>query len=384
MKILHLGDLHIGKKVNGYCMIENQRYVFEQIYKLIDDKKIETVIIAGDIYDRSIPSEEATELLDEFLSNLINKYKVKVVAISGNHDSSTRLNFSSKILEKQGLYITGEYKKLVNKVSIGNIDFYLMPYVDPSTIRRRYKDLLEERELKISTHDDTMKFLTDEIKKDIDTNKVNIALYHGFVVGGGENIEAIEKEDSVKLLSVGGKEAVKEEYFLDFDYTALGHLHGCRRVKSEKVRYSGSPIKYSFSEKNQDKKFVIIDIDKDKLIIDDTNIIEQKYEMMQLTGTLEEILGADVESDSYLKVILTEQRLDAMNKLRVKYSQIMELQIDIATKDTKKRKYTSQEIDKKDPKILFEELAESVGVTLEEDENKILETVIDDLVGGTN
>ncbi|OQY42121.1 MAG: hypothetical protein B6227_03195 [Fusobacteriia bacterium 4572_74] len=147
MKILHLGDLHIGKKVNGYSMIEDQKYIFEQMYKLIEEKKIEIVLIAGDIYDRSIPSEEATELLDELLSTLINEHKVKVVAISGNHDSSTRLDFSSKILEKQGLYIVGEYKKLVNRVSIDEVDFYLMPYVDPSTLRRKYRDILEERDI---------------------------------------------------------------------------------------------------------------------------------------------------------------------------------------------------------------------------------------------
>lgn len=384
MKILHLGDLHIGKKVNGYSMIEDQKYIFEQMYKLIEEKKIEIVLIAGDIYDRSIPSEEATELLDELLSTLINEHKVKVVAISGNHDSSTRLDFSSKILEKQGLYIVGEYKKLVNRVSIDEVDFYLMPYVDPSTLRRKYRDILEERDIKISTHDDAMKFLTNEIKKDMDKDRINIALYHGFVVGEGQNTEEIEKEDSVKILSVGGKEAVKEEYFLDFDYTALGHLHGCRRVKNEKVRYSGSPIKYSFSEINQDKKFLIIDIDKDKLNIDDTNIIKQKYQMVELTGTLKEVLDADIDSDAYLKVILTEQTLDAMNKLRVKFSQVMELQINIATGEAVKRKYTSQDIDKKNPVILFGELAESVGVTLEEEENKILEMVVDGLLGGKN
>lgn len=384
MKILHLADLHIGKKVNGYSMIEDQKYIFEQMYKLIEDKGIETVLIAGDIYDRSIPSEEATELLDDLLSNLINKYRVRVVAISGNHDSSTRLDFSSKILEKQGLYIVGEYKKLINKVSIDNIDFYLMPYVDPSTIRRRYKDILEERDIKMSTHDDTMKFLTDEIKKDMDRDRVNIALYHGFVIGGGENAEEVEKEDSVKILSVGGKEAVKEDYFLDFDYTALGHLHGCRKVKSDKVRYSGSPIKYSFSEINQNKKFLIIDIDNNKLNIDDSNIIKQKYEMVEFTGTLNEVIEADIDKDAYLKIILTEQTLDAMNKLRVKYSQIMELQINIATEEAIKREYTSKDIDKKNPAILFKELAESVGVTLEENESKVLEKVIDNLLGGRN
>lgn len=381
MKILHLGDLHIGKKVNGYSMIENQKYVFEQIYKLIEENRIETVLIAGDIYDRSVPSEEATELLDEIFSTLINILKVNVVAISGNHDSSTRLDFSNGILAKQGLHILGEYKKLVNKVSIEDVDFYLMPYIDPSTMRRRYRNVLEEREIAISTHDDVMRFLTDEIKKEMDKKKINVALYHGFVIGGEERADEIEREESVKILSVGGKEAVKEEYFLDFDYTALGHLHGCRKVKSEKVRYSGSPVKYSFSEVNQEKKLLIVDVTKDKLDIDDSRVIEQKYDMVEVKGTLEEILKADVKRDSYLKVILTEQTLDAMNKLRERYNQVMELQISISTGEAKKRKYTAAQINKKGPDKLFEELAESVGVTLATDEVEVLEKVIDSIIG---
>jgi len=381
MRILHLSDLHIGKRVNGYSMIEDQRYVFEQVYKLIEEKGIETVIIAGDIYDRSIPSEEATELLDELLSKLIVDLKVRVVAVSGNHDSSTRLDFSSKILEKQGLYIVGEYKKLVNKVSIDNVDFYLMPYTDPSTIRREYRELLGEREVTISTHDDVMKFITDEVKAVMDRDRINIAIYHGFVVGAGDDPTEIEKEDSVKVLSVGGKEAVKEEYFLDFNYTALGHLHGCRRVKSEKVRYAGSPVKYSFSETGQVKKFLIVDIDRDSLDIDDDIRIDQKYDMVEVSGTLDEVMEAEIPKDTYLKVTLTEQTLDAMNKLRTKYSRIMELQISIATREARERRYTAAEIAEKTPNKLFEELAESVGVTLVDEDRDVLEGLVDTLIG---
>jgi len=381
MRILHLSDLHIGKRVNGYSMIEDQRYVFEQVYKLIEEKGIETVIIAGDIYDRSIPSEEATELLDELLSKLIVDLKVRVVAVSGNHDSSTRLDFSSKILEKQGLYIVGEYKKLVNKVSIDNVDFYLMPYTDPSTIRREYRELLGEREVTISTHDDVMKFITDEVKAVMDRDRINIAIYHGFVVGAGDDPTEIEKEDSVKVLSVGGKEAVKEEYFLDFNYTALGHLHGCRRVKSEKVRYAGSPVKYSFSETGQVKKFLIVDIDRDSLDIDDDIRIDQKYDMVEVSGTLDEVMEAEIPKDTYLKVTLTEQTLDAMNKLRSKYSQVMELQISIATREARERRYTAAEIAEKTPNKLFEELAESVGVTLVDEDRDVLEGLVDTLIG---
>ena len=382
MRILHLGDLHIGKKVNGYSMIEDQRYVFEQVYHLIEEKNIETVIIAGDIYDRSIPSEEATELLDEFLSRLITEIGVKVVAVSGNHDSSTRLDFSSKILEKQGLYITGEYKKLVNRVSIGDTDFYLMPYVDPSTMRRRYREVLEERNIKISTYDDVMEFITGEVKREMDDTRVNIGIYHGFVIGQGDNPEEIQKEDSVKILSVGGKEAVREGHFQDFDYTALGHLHSCRKVKSDKVRYCGSPLKYSFSEINQKKRFLIVDVTKDEFSIDDTNTIEGKYPMAEIKGTLEEVLAADISEDAYLKVTLTHQVLDAMNRLREKYNNVMELQFEIVTGEAKERKYTSADIDKKTPDILFEELAESVGVELTTDEKEVVIDVVDTLIRG--
>ncbi|GLI58155.1 nuclease SbcCD subunit D [Propionigenium maris DSM 9537] len=381
MKILHLGDLHIGKKVNGYSMIENQRDVFEQIYRVIEEKKVETVLIAGDIYDRSVPSEEATETLDEFLSHLINTLQVRVIAISGNHDSPARLEFSRGILAKQGLHIVGEYNKLVNKVSVDNFDFYLMPFVTPATIRKKFGEVIEERELTVSTYDDTMKFITGEAVAQLDRDRVNIALYHGFVIGSGEKEEDIEREESVKPLAVGGKESVAEKYFLDFDYTALGHLHGNRRVKSERVRYSGSPIKYSFSERNQKKSLTVIDIDRDRFEVENIEIVD-KYPMVEIKGTFDEVMEADIDSDAYLKVTLTETVLDAMNKLRTKYSQVMELGIEIATSDAVRKDHRSANIDKVPTDELFKDLAASVGVELDEEEVEKVREIVNEIIKG--
>jgi len=378
MKIMHLGDLHIGKKVNGYSMIENQRDILKQIYSTILKYKVETVLIAGDIYDRSVPSEESIQLLDDFLSHLINELNVQVIAISGNHDSPTRLDFSRGILAKQGLYILGEYKKLVNKISINNFDFYLMPFVTPSTIRKKFETIIEERELVISTYDDTMKFIAGEATKNLDSSRVNIALYHGFVIGSGDDEKEIEREDSVKTLAIGGKESVAEKYFLDFDYTALGHLHGNRKVKSERVRYAGSPIKYSFSEKNQKKSLTIIDIDKNKFDLEQIEI-KDKYPMIELKGTFEEIMKADIDCNAYLKITLTESVLDAMNKLRSRYSQIMELGIEIPTTDSIDKDHSSKEIHKIPIDQLFEDLGRSVGVKIDSEEMEQLRNVLNEI-----
>ena len=378
MKIMHLGDLHIGKKVNGYSMIENQRDIFEQIYSGISKHKVETVLIAGDIYDRSVPSEESIQLLDDFLSHLINILGVHVIAISGNHDSPARLDFSRGILAKQGLHIIGEYKKLVNKISIDNFDFYLMPFVTPAAIRKKFATVIEERELVISTYDDTMKFIAGEAVKNLDSSRVNIALYHGFVIGSGDDEKKIEREDSVKVLAIGGKESVAEKYFLDFDYTALGHLHGNRKVKSERVRYAGSPIKYSFSEKNQKKSLTIIDIDSDKFDLEQIEIVD-RYPMIELKGTLDEIMEADIDRDAYLKITLTESVLDAMNKLRSRYSQIMELGIEISTTDSIDKDHSSKEIQKIPADQLFVDLGHSVGVEIDSEEMKQLRDVINEI-----
>jgi len=376
---MHLGDLHIGKKVNGYSMIENQRDIFKQIYSVISKKKVETVLIAGDIYDRSVPSEESIQLLDDFLSHLINILCVNVIAISGNHDSPTRLDFSRGILAKQGLHIIGEYKKLVNKISIDNFDFYLMPFVTPSTIRKKFDTVIKERELVISTYDDTMKFITAEAVKNLNTDRVNIALYHGFVIGSGDDEKEIEREESVKVLAIGGKESVAENYFLDFDYTALGHLHGNRKVKSERVRYAGSPIKYSFSEKNQKKSLTIIDIEKNKFDLEQIEI-KDKYPMIELKGTFNEIMDAEINSDAYLKITLTENVLDAMNKLRGKYSQIMELGIEISSTDSIDKDHSSKEIQKIPADQLFLDLAGSVGIEVDTEEMKQLRDVINEIM----
>lgn len=382
MTLLHLADLHIGKKVNGYPMLDNQRYLFEQIYETIRERKVDVVMIAGDIYDRSIPSEEAIELFDSFISELINILKVKVVAISGNHDSATRLEFSKRILANQGFHVLGEYKEIVNRVSIGDIDFYLMPFVTPTVIRSRFRDILEEREIEIKTFDDTMRFITDEIYKEMDSDRINVALYHGFVVGGGIDVEKCEREESVKILAVGGKESVSDSYFMKFDYTALGHLHGNRRVSSEFIRYCGSPIKYSFSEKNQSKVLTLVHIDEKREIKLEFVELRERFPMLEVRGTIEEVLGMDIPTDAYLKIVLTEHTIDAMNRLRNKYSQIMELEFDITTGEAVRTEMGSGQLKNIRPDELFETFAKTVGIDLDSEDKNEVEKILNKIIGG--
>lgn len=380
MKILHLGDLHIGKKVNGYSMIEDQKYVFEQLYTLVQEKKIETVIIAGDIYDRSIPSEEAIQLLDSFLDKLINELHLNVIAVSGNHDSSARINFSNKILSKQGLHILGEYHEIVNKISIDEVDFYLMPFVTPSYMRNRFEEIIIKDEVTISTYDDTMRYITGKISEVIDSSKINIGIYHGFVIGSNEIEKDVEKEGSVKFISVGGKESVSSSYFKIFNYTALGHLHGNRRAGAENIWYSGSPLKYSFSEEKQKKYFQIIDIDKTTFSLEQVDIIP-KYEMYSLKGSLEEVLKSEVPTDSYLKITLTEIVLDAMSKLKSKYSQIMELTFDIPKVESIRSNLDIREINHIPKKDLFKHFALEYGIELSKSEFEKVISIMDKIEG---
>ncbi len=253
MKIFHTSDWHIGKKVNNFSMIENQKFALNELMKLIEVKKPDVLIVAGDLYDRSIPPVEAVELLDDTLTNLITEYKIKVITISGNHDSGERINFASNILNKQGLYMMGDEHKLFDKIAIDNVNFYVIPYKDPASVR----NIIDDEETKIRTHEDAMRYIVNLIKENMDTEAFNVIVAHGYVsklsnqtnyVNAGLDVSLSEKP-----LAIGGTDIIDYHVFDGFDYVALGHLHGRQQVGREGIRYSGSLCKYSFSEINQIK-----------------------------------------------------------------------------------------------------------------------------------
>ena len=308
MKIIHTSDWHIGKIVNEYSMIDDQKYILNKLIELIDEENADVLMIAGDVYDRSIPPVEAVELLNETLSSLVIDRNVYVLVISGNHDSGERLSFGSKILEKQGLYIAGSDEELYRKVVLcennKNINFYLVPYKDPALTKK----LLDNKEIR--SHNDALIAVIDKIKEDLNENEVNILIGHGYVTMKREEAidvsdhkyEAAELEtsESERPLSIGGTDLIDGNIFKDFDYVALGHSHGRQKIGRETMRYSGSLLKYSFSEVKQKKSVAILDL-KDK----DIKVIKNNNSEFGISQSIK--LGVSNSSNSVYMFIVCDQ-----------------------------------------------------------------------------
>lgn len=373
MKIIHTSDWHIGKIVNEFSMIEDQKYILNKLIKLVEEENPQAIIIAGDIYDRSIPPVEAVELLNETLSTLVIDKNIKVLAISGNHDSGERLSFGSKILEKQGLYVVGNDEELYRHIAINdngkNINFYLVPYKDPALSRK----LMEDK--KIKNHNDAMIGVIDKIKENMNKEEVNILIGHGYVTMKRE--DAIEEEDKYEVaeleiseserpLSIGGTDLIDGNIFEDFDYVALGHLHGRQRIGRETMRYSGSLLKYSFSEVNHKKGVSILDVN-DKNIDIDFKTLKPLRDLRVIKGNIEDLIeeGRQLEEgkEDYIQAILTDdgELMNPMEKLRTVYPNTM-----LITRE-RKRTYSEDktsargEYKSKDKKELFKEFYESLG-----------------------
>ncbi|SKA81538.1 Exodeoxyribonuclease I subunit D [Clostridium sp. USBA 49] len=337
MKIIHTGDWHIGKIVNEFSMIEDQRFILEQLIKIIEEEKPQALVIAGDLYDRSIPPIEAVELLDEVFNKILLDLNVPILAIAGNHDSAERLSFGSRIFTNNGLHIAGIFDSNIKKVTFedecGNVNFYLVPYSDP----REIKAILKDDE--ISTHDDAMKKVIERIKEDIKEGEKNVLVAHGYVSFMKEYEESEDKTkkggleicDSERPLSIGGTDLISGEHFSCFNYTALGHLHCPQKVGSDKIRYSGSLLKYSFSEKDHKKGVTIVNIDEKGDVSVEQRPLKPKRDMRVIKGPLKELISKEVYESSnredYIYAILTDEEdiIDPISKLRAVYPNIMGL-----------------------------------------------------------
>ena len=330
MRIFHMGDWHIGKLVNGFYMTEDQKYVIEQLYKAIEEKKPDVIIIAGDLYDRSIPPVQAVELLNDALRKIVKDLNTKVIALAGNHDSNERIGFASSLLYDSGLYMVGSLKNKIEKITLedesGKVNFYPIPYADVPYVR----DLFEDENIK--TYDLAMERIISEIHKDFNDAERNVAIAHGYVTQiKDDDYELLEESDSEKPLSIGGTDYINSKHFENFNYTALGHLHGPQKVGSDKIRYSGSLMKYSFSEVNQRKGITIVDLDKDGNTHIEIYDLKPRRDFRIKIGTLDEVLKSydkDKENnEDYIKVILKDkgELLDPMAKIRSVYPNVMEL-----------------------------------------------------------
>jgi exonuclease SbcD len=349
VKIIHLADLHIGKRVNEFSMIDDQKYILNQILEIIDKEKPDAVIIAGDVYDKQVPSIEAVELLDSFISD-ISKRKTTTFIISGNHDSAERLAFGSSLMAMGKIYISPVYNGKISKYTLkndfGSANFYLLPFVKPNHVKRFFPDE------KIESYTDAIKVVVDNLK--LDTSEINILIAHQFVTGASRT----ESEE----ISVGGLDNVDASVFEDFDYVALGHIHRPQKIGTERIRYCGTPLKYSFSEVNDTKSVSIIEINSKEDFNLRTIPLIPKRDMRKIRGTYEELITKtsyeNTNTDDYIHVTLTDEFnvVDAIQKLRVIYKNIMKLEYDnMRTRESRKINLDDMVIENKNPLEIFSE-----------------------------
>lgn len=321
MKLIHLSDLHLGKRVNEFSMIEDQQYILLKILGICEEEKPDAVLLSGDIYDRSLPPEEAVRLFDELLSRFAGM-KIPVFAISGNHDSAERIAFGGRLMHASGVYLSPVYRGEIRPVELtdeyGPVRFYLLPFLKPLHVRRYHP------EETIETYTDAIRTVVREMK--LDTSVRNVLLAHQLVTGAVRS----ESED----VSIGGLDNVDADVFEDFDYTALGHLHRPQNVGSEKIRYCGTPLKYSFAEADHDKSVSIVTLgEKGQLSVRTVPLVPLR-DMREIRGSYEELTSkenyAGTATDDYLHVILTDEEdvPDAVARLRTIYPNIMKLDYD--------------------------------------------------------
>ena len=320
MKILHLADLHLGKRVNEMSMIEDQKYILDQIITLIKEESVGIVLLCGDIYDKSIPTIEAIHLLDEFLDQL-SKMAIKVLMISGNHDSIDRLSFGKSLFTRSNLYIASQFENEIEKITVKEngitVNFYMLPFVKSAYISHIFQ-------LQTDSYEECFRYLIEHTK--IDEEETNILLSHQFVTANKKNPELSDSETS----SLGGIDNIDFHIFDPFDYVALGHIHEPQAMGREMVRYAGSILKYSFSEIHMDKKATILTIDAKKEISLSFHPLKPLRDMREIECSLEELLKKQCEigkQEDYMHVILTdeEQILDAIGKVRTIYPNVMQI-----------------------------------------------------------
>lgn len=332
MRLIHLSDLHIGKRVNEFSMLEDQEYILKEILGIIDDEQPDGVIIAGDVYDKSVPSEEAVKLLDSFLTSLA-KRKRQVYIISGNHDSAAKLAFASSLIALSGIHISPVYDStqiamigdgLVRPYKLEDgkgqmVNIYMLPFVKPAMVRAVFPDEADY----IKDYTDACRVAVEHM--DVDEKVTNILVAHQFVTGAVRS----ESEENV-----GGLDNVDVSVFDSFDYVALGHIHGPQKVGRETVRYCGTPLKYSLSEANHTKSVTVVDIPENKKIEIRTVTLVPMHELREVKGTFDELMDRrnyeGTAVDDYLYVVLTDEDdvPDALGKLRTVYPNVMKLGYD--------------------------------------------------------
>ncbi|MCD8500746.1 MAG: exonuclease SbcCD subunit D [Bacillaceae bacterium] len=372
MKFIHTADWHLGKLVHGIHMTEDQAEMLRQFVVVVEEEKPDAVIIAGDLYDRSVPPTAAVELLHHVLYTITTELNIPVLAISGNHDSAERIHFGHQLFQKSGLYIAGKVNEKPDPIQIKGVNFHLVPFAEPSTVRYLYDDS------SIANHEDAMKRIVGEIEKTLNINEPNVLVGHAFVLGGLQS-------DSERTLSVGGSECVSADVFSPFHYTALGHLHSPDAIKHPTVRYSGSLMKYSFSEAKQNKSISII-------TMDETGKYDIKYrslspirDIREIDGHLDMLLDpqfyTNQKVDDYLKVTIHDEGalLDPIGKLRAIYPNVLHLERKIDQVNEKRKNLIELDLrNSKSTMELFSEFYNEMTMSnFSEEKRELIENLIE-------
>lgn len=351
MKLIHLSDLHIGKRVNEISMLEDQAYILSQVLRIMDQERPDAVLIAGDIYDKSVPPAEAVTLFDDFLCHLAQR-KLPVLIISGNHDSPERLTFGSRLMEGAGIHFAPVYNGRVDPVVLsdehGEVRFWLLPFVKPIHVKRFYPDA------GIESYTDAVRAAIEAM--DIDSSARNVLVTHQFVTGAA----TCESEE----LSVGGADNVDASVFAAFDYVALGHIHGPQNIGSNRIRYCGTPLKYSFSEAGHYKSVTVAELGGKGDLHLHTVPLTPRHDLRQLRGTFAELTDkafySGTAAEDYLHIILTDEEdvTEAVGRLRAIYPNLMKLSYDNTRTRTDQVVDGAEHVTNKTPLELFEELYE--------------------------
>ncbi len=376
MKFIHISDIHIGKKVNEFSMLDDQVYILNQVIDTAVEEKADAVIIAGDIYDKSVPPSEAVEVFDKFITGL-SQNGIKIYAVSGNHDSPQRIAFGSNIMSKSGVCFSGVYngaaEKYVFEDEYGAVNIYLLPFIKPANVKRFYED--EE----ISDYNSALKTVLESTH--VNEKERNIIVAHQFVTGA-------QRSDSEEI-SVGGIDNVDASLFEKFDYIALGHIHGPQSM-GRNIVYSGSPLKYSFSEVKHKKAMVIVDLNEKGSIQISKKLFIPLHDMREIKGFYNDITNREnyinTKTDDYIRVVLKddEEIIDAIGRLRSIYPNIMSIDYDNVRSRNNAELFLNKADTDKSPEELFCQLFElqnNISVTDEQmkEIKRVFESVEEEL-----
>ena len=375
MKLLHLSDLHLGKHLNEFSLIEDQKYILDRILAIIAEKRIDAVLIAGDIFDKNVPSEEAVRLFDAFLTELAG-LKRKVFIVSGNHDSDERLNYGSRLFMAKDIYINGKYNGEIPYYTLedeyGPVNFYLMPYVKGSRVSHFYPE--EE----IRTYDQAFRVAIGHC--DINTDERNVILTHQFV--NGESDPELSGSE-VSILNIGTIDKIGADVFNDFDYVAMGHIHSAQCVGRETCRYSGSPLKYSIGERDiKDEKTVPVITLKEK---GNTEIelvpLKPLHNVRHIKGKLADLIAHAEDRDDFVYATLTDEdnQHEAMARLQEVYPRTVKLDYDNARTRALHEEGGEIEVEGKSFEELITDFYKMInGTDISEDEMSILMDVAEE------